>query len=125
MAIGLLARPLPEIDVGSSAARPRADVHLNVAELGLQEAVAHHMRDGEGVVLESGKERTIDIGVSPGRIFGAERNVLQPLARFQVFAEASPSRISTGLFEKFFGLLCCFGCRASHCHFHFGFAVSP
>ena len=43
---------------------------------------------GEGVVLESGKAQSIDIGVSPGRLFGAERNVLQPAPRFQTFADA-------------------------------------
>jgi hypothetical protein len=44
--------------------------------------------EGEGVVLESGKSQTVDIAVNPGAIFGAERNLLQPLPQFQAFADA-------------------------------------
>src|SRR5262245_17826104 len=50
VAVGLLARPLPQIDVGSPAARLRAYIHLDVAARGLQEAVAGHVCDGERVV---------------------------------------------------------------------------
>src|SRR4051794_3189689 len=50
MAIRLVPRALPEVDVGPPPSGLGADVHLDIAVLGLHEPVADDVRDRQGVV---------------------------------------------------------------------------